>query len=564
MKYNTDDIILTGRAVVDNIANEVASAEQIKDSDWGDNGEFQNIINSTLKESISKTDTIVSGGVITNIVSPFTDSEDKSGIQTTFSRITDTVGEVKTLVIPNATALQGGAMSAADKLLLTNLDTKRYTLPSLTLAEIDTCGQETVTALIEGVKNNTVPVTYYISDLGAVMNMTVDSMSHLIYQTIQGVFTFKDGTISADSHTDGLYTTVRRMYLADPKTLPSYLGYTSSDTGKWTKWNAVSNGGVYKDVTSYNTIKSMYGDPVYANIYEEDGKLYFQIMMTGGTQTNSVSTAITEASSTSNGLMSIADKTKLDNLPESGFEFEEDQDLVTPSISTVWTACKTDGTSATNPGTVVETSSSTNFTVEKGAHVLQASQFRWIHNDDYKDPTSMEGSFGNTLSESGKVLTYTTYVQTEDGSGNTVSQTIRAPKKGLIVVNNKVKKATGSDSATVSSKLSIAWRVYAGVIESNSVTADTVTALTSVLQTSKSYTANNIQTTDSIPYFIYAYPAEFGDLTSIKKDGVESVLTAFTKGTISITNKYGYTQTYNYYITTNPNALPQSSSLTFA
>lgn len=40
MKYNTDDIILTGRAVVDNIANEVASAEQIKDSDWGDNGEF--------------------------------------------------------------------------------------------------------------------------------------------------------------------------------------------------------------------------------------------------------------------------------------------------------------------------------------------------------------------------------------------------------------------------------------------------------------------------------------------------------------------------------------------
>lgn len=564
MKYNDDDIILTSRIIVDNANGEVASAEQIKDADWGDSGEFQNVINNTLKEGISKTDTIVSGGVVTNIVSPFTDSEDKSGIQTTFSKLTDTVGKIETLVIPNATTLQGGAMSAADKLLLTNLDTKRYTLPSLTLAEIDTCGQDSVAALIEGVKNNTVPVTYYISDLGAVMNMTVDSMSHLIYQTIQGMFTFKDGTINANSHTDGIYTTVRRMYLADPKTLPSYLGFTSSDTGTWTKWNAVSNGGIYKDVTSYNTIKSLYGDPVFASLYVDNGKMYFQMSMTGGTQSNTVSTAVAEASSTSNGLMSAADKAKLDNLPESGFDFEEDQDLVTPTISTTWTVCKTDGTSATNPGTVVETSSATNLTVEKGAHVLQASQFRWVHNDDYKDPTSTEGSFGTTLSESGKVLSYTAYTKTEDGNGNTASQTIRAPKKGLIVVNNKVRKATGSDSNTVSSKLSIAWRVYSGLLESNTVTADAVTALTSSLQTSKSFTANKIQTTDSVPYFIYAYPLEFGDLTSIKKDGVESVLTAFTRGTISITNKYGYTQTYNYYITTNPNALPQSSSLTFA
>lgn len=332
----------------------------------------------------------------------------------------------------------------------------------------------------------------------------------------------------------------------------------------WTKWNAISNGGIYKDVTSYNTIKSMYGDPVLASLYMDNGKMCFQMSMTGGTQSNTITTEVAEASSTSNGLMSAADKTKLDNLPESGFDFEEDQDLVTPTISTVWTVCKTDGTSSTDPGTVVETSSATNLTVEKGAHVLQASQFRWVHNDDYKDPTSMEGSFGTTLSESGKVLSYTAYTKTEDGSGNTATQTIRAPKKGLIVVNNKVKKATGSDSVTISSKLSIAWRIYSGLLVSNSVTADTVVALTASLQTNKSFTANNIQTSDSAPYFIYAYPSEFGDLTSIKKDGVESVLTAFTKGTISITNKYGYTQTYNYYITTNPNALPQSSSLTFA
>lgn len=159
---------------------------------------------------------MVSGGVVTGITSPFTDSEDKTGIQTTFSKLTNEVGKIETLVIPNATTLQGGAMSAADKLLLTNLDTKRYTLPSLTLAEIDTCGQDSVDALIEGVKNNTVPVTYYISDLGGVMNMTVDPMSHLVYQTIQGLFAFKDGTLSADSHTDGLYTVVRRMYLANP------------------------------------------------------------------------------------------------------------------------------------------------------------------------------------------------------------------------------------------------------------------------------------------------------------------------------------------------------------
>lgn len=40
MNYNTDDIILTSRIVVDNANGEIASAEQIKDADWGDNGEF--------------------------------------------------------------------------------------------------------------------------------------------------------------------------------------------------------------------------------------------------------------------------------------------------------------------------------------------------------------------------------------------------------------------------------------------------------------------------------------------------------------------------------------------
>ena len=75
-------------------------------------------------------------------------------------------------------------------------------------------------------------------------------------------------------------------------------------------------------------------------------------------------------------------------------------------------------------------------------------------------------------------------------------------------------------------------------------TADDITALTKLKNTTKGYTANNISMTYG--KLLYAYPASYGDLTSIKDANNFEYITSYTKSTVTIDGV-----SYNCYLMTD-------------
>ena len=89
-----------------------------------------------------------------------------------------------------------------------------------------------------------------------------------------------------------------------------------------------------------------------------------------------------------------------------------------------------------------------------------------------------------------------------------------------------------------------------------------ISALTSEITTSRIKQVN-AGATSSAQMYVYAYPASWGDLKAISKDGVDAVLTAFTKTTVSHDNGSGAAAiSYNVYYTGN-GALNSSCTLKF-
>lgn len=75
-------------------------------------------------------------------------------------------------------------------------------------------------------------------------------------------------------------------------------------------------------------------------------------------------------------------------------------------------------------------------------------------------------------------------------------------------------------------------------------TAADITALTKLKNTAKGYTANNISMTYG--KLLYAYPASYGDLTSIKDANNFEYITSYTKSTVTIDGV-----SYNCYLMTD-------------
>lgn len=451
-------------------------------------------------------------------------------------------------------------LTSEEKVEFEKMKNAQYKLPTLTSSQIDTCGYTDVKSLLDAAVKGNCPMSYYITDLGAVLTLTTDNMEHALFQDITGIFDVTKGVITA-THTDGIHTTARRAYFFNMAG-PSYLGYTSSDLNKWTLWRIQDTAGLSKvDVSdgedTLNQLVKMYGTTLLTTINSNDGKLTITNLTTGGTQANELSSAIPEASTSSNGLMSVADKTKLDALPEDGFDLEEDEDLVSPTFTTNWNIYKQ------NSDEVYRTASGTNLLKEYGAVVQCVASYTLNTSSVGKQPTKTSGVFGSVL-RSGS--TYTSGKMALEGTSFQATQTFSAPRKGYVVEGDKVKKATGDDTVTWRATASWAWRLYYGAVETQTIDASMLSADSSALSTSPSYTVNTAKTSDSKPYYIYAYPAQYGDLAKITKDGVESVLSAFTKcsNVISVTNEYGSTIDYNVYVTANPNAIPNSASLSFS
>lgn len=238
-----------------------------------------------------------------------------------------------------------------------------------------------------------------------------------------------------------------------------------------------------------------------------------------------------------------------------------DKELVTPVIyNPEWKVYMNDGT------TLVETKNSASITLHKGYKAIFSGYWKWTSVSSKKDPETTSGNWGTSLpasDESSSILTGTLV-----SSNTSYTQKVQASKKGLMVSGTKVVRATGSDEKSCTASVSFTDQIFYGVIDStdatgSDVTADKIQAVTSKDQNSKSATIN-VNAFDSTKRLVFAYPASYGTLSSIKKDGVESVISAFTLKTVSIDNGTGAAAiSYNVYYS-GTGAVTSNSSFSFA
>ena len=193
-------------------------------------------------------------------------------------------------------------------------------------------------------------------------------------------------------------------------------------------------------------------------------------------------------------------------------------------------------------------------TLEYGYKVDITSYLRWTHNDICKDPTSTSGDWGIVLPNSSKYITLT---KSDIKEPTTFTQTIYADKTGLMVKGDSVIPAEGQDSASISITINFKHRVYQGVAATNNPTEAIIKDLNSELS-GKSKTITGI-TANSNQYYYYAYPKSLGELTKITQDGALSVLGAFTKKELQITNDAGLNIDMLVYVSNNKGAFTNNT-----
>lgn len=157
------------------------------------------------------------------------------------------------------------------------------------------------------------PHIFQVTDINAIMIMTTDASNHITYQTLYGEFLLNNGTLTT-SHKDGLCSTAIRAYLTSPTTLPSYLGYSTSDYGKWSVWHQMGMRGIAKAWDTIDPIVGYYGNLRWLTVTSAN-KL--QLYGAGGTLGNTATIGFNNATSSVAGFMSTTDKAKMDMLPES-------------------------------------------------------------------------------------------------------------------------------------------------------------------------------------------------------------------------------------------------------
>lgn len=240
--------------------------------------------------------------------------------------------------------------------------------------------------------------------------------------------------------------------------------------------------------------------------------------------------------------------------------FETDKDIGTITISGEWSWVNADDSIPTT-----HTSSSNSITLEEGSKASWQGTWKWNATSDQKDATRCSGTLdGTDLPAKNTNSDLITISSIEfDSAVKSYSQTIYAPKSGLMVSGTKVVKATGEYSRSASIGVSFSRRYYFGYSSTNTITEAIIQGLaTTELTTTKARTINGVQTADK--YVVYAYPSSYGDLSKITMDGATPVLGAFTKiGTVSVTNPAGKAIDCIVYVSNNPGAFAQAASLKF-
>lgn len=251
-------------------------------------------------------------------------------------------------------------------------------------------------------------------------------------------------------------------------------------------------------------------------------------------------------SSKFDGLMSKKDKGSLDdNTTKISSIWNGNPPLANISLNGTWTIYNQDNT--------VYQTYTTNPTVEYGYKAKYSGTWKWAPVTNGKPPKTTSGNWDNDLPDSGinsKIFTSLDYVT----NNTTYTQTISAPKYGLMVSGSNVVPASGNDSKSASTSITFKHRLYYGAVTSNNPLEDVIKALTSELISTKTKEITNITTTGN-QYYCFAYPASLGKLTKITQDGATPVLTAFTLlENINITNAAGLQIAMYVYVSNNVGA----------
>lgn len=263
------------------------------------------------------------------------------------------------------------------------------------------------------------------------------------------------------------------------------------------------------------------------------------------------------------GLMSARDKARLDSI------WEGDKQIAGIQISSgSWQVFKNDGSTTYTLANIKHQSNSiTNLKVEYGFKIKWSGTWKWTINNQ-KNAEECKGAWGTTLhAVNTNSSTYTSPVLSGNGSGNWSQicyETIYAAKRGLIISGypddyasssngtrhlGSIVPASGKDNRSCS----VSWATYRLLFygmctqaEADGLKIDVMKTKTTKDITGRSWTIN--YTSDSSHCFFMAYPAAFGNISTIKKNGVEIITSSFIKvGAVNYTNGAGYTQQYNVY-----------------
>ena len=245
----------------------------------------------------------------------------------------------------------------------------------------------------------------------------------------------------------------------------------------------------------------------------------------------------------------------------------ETNQIVTPTLNPTWTIKNYAGTavsSPTNPsGGAI---SGTSIILEYGFKPSMTVKGKWVAQVGYDNPTSCSGLCGTSLPASNVETASTasidlynsaTYSSTVVPATTSDYWTIFTPKKGITISGSSLVLPIGNISASARVQVTYQLPIYYGNITSLTITEADVKALTT--KTWKNYQAisksisTQINSSDS-QYWIYAYPAAWGSLTTISNADGDWTAAFTTANTISITGAPGLAITYNYYITVNKGA----------
>lgn len=267
--------------------------------------------------------------------------------------------------------------------------------------------------------------------------------------------------------------------------------------------------------------------------------------------------------STTDGLMSKEDKDSLtDNTTKISSIWNGNPQLANISLDGTWTIYNQD-----NSEIQQQPPRNTNPTVEYGYKAKYSGRWKWVPVTNGKPPETTSGPWGPEVPKKdnniSSLFTSPDYLQgSQQGTiTHKYTQTISAPKYGLMVSGSNVVPASGNDSKSASTSITFKHRLYYGKVTSSTPSADIIKSLTSNLddrtdgsveggRLCKIY--NDVSTAKG-EYYYFAYSKSLGALSNIKQGGYD-IPNAFNLSVVNITNTAGLSIDLYVYVSKNSGA----------